>query len=67
MTKHSHTELQALAQLRADFPGWRFLLSDRRRWWAMRGPLPPDRVSEVDALDADSPEKLRAELGKVGR
>jgi len=53
--------------LGAEFPGWRIIVSDRRRWWALRGPLPMDRIHEVDAVDADSADELRARLGRVGR
>lgn len=53
---------QTLQQLRADFPRWRFLVSDRGRWWALRGPLPPDRLFERDVFEADTAEGLRAAL-----
>jgi hypothetical protein len=57
------------AALKRDFPGWRFLHTDRDRWWAMRGPLPLDRINEVDTVVADTEEALRVELvqatGKV--
>ena len=56
------TDDQNLRALRAEFKGWRFILSDRHRWWAMRGPLPPDRLNEVDAIDKDSAAELRAAL-----
>ncbi|TMQ93551.1 hypothetical protein ETD83_25290 [Actinomadura soli] len=52
----------AKAELERDFPAWRFLVSDHRRWWALRGPLPFDQVNEVDVVDADTPEDLRARL-----
>lgn len=53
---------QEPARLRADFPGWRFILSDRRRWWALCGPLPATRMNEVDAIDADTLPALCAAL-----
>ncbi|MFC6886930.1 MULTISPECIES: hypothetical protein [Actinomadura] len=53
------------AELGREFPGWRFIVSDRRRWWALRGPLPPELVNEVDVVDADTAEQLRALLGEV--
>ncbi|MFI0373398.1 hypothetical protein ACH35V_36530 [Actinomadura sp. 1N219] len=57
----------AKAELERDFPAWRVLVSDRRRWWALRGPLPFDQVNEVDAVDADTPEDLRARLSQLAR
>ncbi|MFI0450615.1 hypothetical protein [Actinomadura sp. 6N118] len=65
--RRSPSDVRALDALRADFPGWRFILSNRRRWWALRGPLPPDRINEVDACDADTPAELRTALGEVGQ
>ncbi|WP_165966212.1 hypothetical protein [Actinomadura sp. 7K534] len=53
------------AALQRDFPGWRFLLSDRGRWWALCGPLPPDRINEVDTVVADTEEQLRVELAEL--
>ncbi|MFI0484049.1 hypothetical protein [Actinomadura sp. 9N215] len=53
------------AELERDFPQWRFLVTDRRRWWALRGPLPYDQINEVDAVDADTPEDLRARLARL--
>ncbi|TDD29271.1 hypothetical protein E1287_31185 [Actinomadura sp. KC06] len=55
----------AKAELERDFPGWRVLVSDRRRWWALRGPLPFDQVNEVDVVDADTPEALRTRLSQL--
>lgn len=53
------------AKLGREFPEWRFIVSDRRRWWALRGPLPPDRLNEVDVVDADTADQLRARLEQV--
>ncbi|GAA0544392.1 hypothetical protein GCM10009546_03080 [Actinomadura livida] len=50
------------AALKRDFPGWRFLRSDRGRWWALCGPLPPGRMNEVDTVVAETEEQLRVEL-----
>ena len=60
-----HSDDQAMARLRAEFPGWRFIVSDRRRWWALCGPLPADRLNEVDAVHADTPSELHTALAKV--
>ncbi len=54
------------AELKSAFPEWRFLVSDQRRWWAMRGPLHRDRMHEVDAIDADTPEALYDRLSALG-
>jgi hypothetical protein len=59
---HMDADAHDLERLRADFQGWRFLVSDRRRWWALRGPLPMDKLHEADAFDADSSQELRAAL-----
>ena len=53
------------AGLERDFPGWRFLRSDQGHWWALRGPLPPNRINEVDTVVAETEEKLRVELAQV--
>ncbi|WP_158587896.1 hypothetical protein [Actinomadura logoneensis] len=58
----SASEESLLASLEADFPGWGFILSDKKRWWALRGPLPMDRLHEKDAFDCDTAEELRAAL-----
>ncbi|WP_157420244.1 hypothetical protein [Actinomadura kijaniata] len=42
-------------------------MSDRGRWWALRGPLPSDRLFERDAFDADTAEELRAALVAAGQ
>ncbi|OLT19089.1 hypothetical protein BJF79_02345 [Actinomadura sp. CNU-125] len=48
-----------------EFPGWRVIITDRSNWWAMRGPLPPDRMNERDTVEATSPEKLREALQRL--
>ena len=53
------------SSLESDYPGWRFLRSDRGRWWALRGPLPRDRINEVDTVEANTPEELRVQLANV--
>ncbi|MEV5570280.1 hypothetical protein AB0L06_09525 [Spirillospora sp. NPDC052269] len=55
-----------LAALEEDFPAWRFIVSDKGRWWALRGPLPMDQLSEKDAFDADTATELRAALRAHG-
>lgn len=55
------------AALREEFPGWSFIHTDRDRWWATRN---PERTSQArrladfrkSAVDADTPEELRALL-----
>jgi hypothetical protein len=53
------------ARLKASFPEWRFLRSDTYRWWALRGPLPPDRINEDDAVDADTAAQLWMGLDRI--
>lgn len=53
------------SELEKTFPPWRILVTDRRRWWALRGPLPPERINEVDTVDADTPEQLREKLEEL--
>lgn len=52
-------------ELKRDFSGWRFLYSDRGRWGALRGPLPADRINEVDTLVSSAAAGLRAELART--
>lgn len=42
------------------YPGWRVFVSDRGRWWAMRGPLDKEqlRAGCQASLDADTPARL---------
>lgn len=56
------SEESLLASLEADFPAWGFILSSRKRWWALRGPLPMDRLHEKDVFDCDTADELRAAL-----
>lgn len=56
----------ALAALEAEFPAWGFIVSDKGRWWALRGPLPMDKLNERDAFDADTATELRAALRAHG-
>ncbi|WP_067459805.1 hypothetical protein [Actinomadura macra] len=65
MRSTSNSTLTAKTQLESDFSEWRFLISDRRRWWALRGPLSSEQVNEVDTVDADTPEDLRAQLARI--
>ncbi len=51
--------LAAKRNLEIDFPPWRVIITDRGNWWALRGPLPPDRMNEVDVLTAKTPVELR--------
>lgn len=51
--------------LRAEFPDWSIIRSDRGRWWANRGPLVSETLSEQACVDADSPEELRDEIRAV--
>lgn len=57
---------QTRRALRAEFPGWNILYTDRQRWWATRGPKPGTQVNNgASALDADTPEQLRELLRQV--
>lgn len=50
-------------QLRQEYPDWSIITTDRGRWWATRGPQPGEQVNNgIAALDADSPDQLRALL-----
>ncbi|MGI5165282.1 hypothetical protein ACQEU3_13065 [Spirillospora sp. CA-253888] len=53
------------AELRAEFPGWSIIHTDRGRWWATRGPLPRDQANRIADVEADTPEQLRARLQAV--
>lgn len=64
MSTPAATEATKVA-LKRDFPGWRFLRSDRGRWWALRGPLPMNRINEVDTLVSNTAEGLRVELART--
>ena len=58
------TEIKA--QLRAEFPGWNILYTDRRRWWATRGPKPGTQVNNGEScLEADTADELRELLRQV--
>lgn len=47
------------AALRADFPAWSILFTDKGRWWAQR---PHHTISDVIA---DTADMLREQLGEV--
>ncbi|MQY04139.1 hypothetical protein [Actinomadura macrotermitis] len=53
-------EAGELDALRAEFPGWSFLISDQGRWWALR--TGPHAVSEVIT---DGPALLREQLLEI--
>ncbi|WP_067466115.1 hypothetical protein [Actinomadura macra] len=53
---------QAKAALHRDFPDCNIVLTDRGNWWALRGPLPPERMHEPDTVEATTPDELRAAL-----
>ncbi|WP_157431959.1 hypothetical protein [Actinomadura hibisca] len=55
------------ARLRAEFPGWSIIVTNRGRWWATRGPLPPNRMNEVADLEDDTSDGLHAKLVAVTR
>ncbi|GAA2636942.1 hypothetical protein SMC26_15860 [Actinomadura fulvescens] len=60
------------ARLRAEFPGWSIITTNRGRWWATRNPVRDPRTRRlvdhhVTALEADTAEELRAKLGEVDR
>ncbi|WP_344903881.1 hypothetical protein [Actinomadura meridiana] len=58
------------AALRDEFPGWSFIHTDKRRWWAMRDVQRDDfgrRFKPVPSdFDADTPDQLRAALREAG-
>jgi hypothetical protein len=61
----SRSVAEIKAQLGAEFPNWRFMRTDRARWWAFREavrPLPRELMGKPDVLDADTPEDLRKAL-----
>ncbi|WP_433465809.1 hypothetical protein [Spirillospora sp. CA-128828] len=51
--------------LRDEFPAWSIIRSDRGRWWANRGPLVSETLSEQACVDADSAEELRDKIREV--
>lgn len=53
------------SELEKAFPPWRIVVTDRCRWWALRGPMPPERINEVDTVEADTPEQLRDKLEEL--
>lgn len=55
------------ARLKAEFPGWSIIRSNRGRWWATRGPLTREILNRPSDLDADTPEGLAAQLREVTR
>jgi hypothetical protein len=48
------------------FQGWRVFVSDRGRWWAMRGPLSCEqlRAGCAGSVDADNPAQLCLRLAE---
>ncbi|MFA1546170.1 hypothetical protein [Actinomadura chokoriensis] len=53
------------SELEKTFPPWRIVVTDRSRWWALRGPLPPEQLNEVDTVEADTAEQLRDKLAEL--
>lgn len=53
------------SELEKAFSPWRILGTDRGRWWALRGPMSPDRIKEVDTVGANTAEQLRGKLEKL--
>jgi hypothetical protein len=53
------------SELEKAFPPWRILVTDQRRWWALRGPMPPEQINEVDTVEADTAEQLRGKLEEL--
>lgn len=46
------------AKLKAKFPRWSIIHTDKGRWWATRGPLTKEDLSRVSDVNADSPAEL---------
>lgn len=66
------TTAEVKARLRADFPAWSIITTDRGRWWATRNPVEdPATRRRVDytvtAVDADTAAQLRAKLCAADR
>ncbi|WP_329518633.1 hypothetical protein [Spirillospora sp. NBC_01491] len=59
------TDEEIKAQLRAEFPAWSIVVTDRSRWWAFRGPMTSETFSEASDFEADSAEELREKLLRV--
>lgn len=60
------------AALRAEFPGWSIITTNRERWWATRNPVRDPMTNRlvhhnVTAVDADDADALREQLTKVDR
>ncbi|RKS79268.1 hypothetical protein BZB76_0720 [Actinomadura pelletieri DSM 43383] len=67
MASNSTTTADARARLKADFPGWSIIHSDRGRWWATRGPLADKDLNREASVDADTPEQLAEQIRAVTR
>lgn len=52
----------AKARLAAEHPDWNIICSDRGRWWANRGPLVAEKLSDRATVDADTPEDLAEKI-----
>ncbi|WP_433464353.1 hypothetical protein [Spirillospora sp. CA-128828] len=65
MNATSQDTEQVKEQLRAEFPGWSIIRTDRGRWWATRGPLVREELNEEASADADTPEELAEAIRAV--
>ncbi|MFI0411840.1 hypothetical protein [Actinomadura sp. 3N508] len=52
----------AKAALKRDFPGWNIIRSAQGGWWAQLFPVPRDRYSQVNMVEATTAEDLRKKL-----
>ncbi|MWA02170.1 hypothetical protein F8568_017670 [Actinomadura sp. LD22] len=59
------TDEEIKTRLRAEFPAWSIIRTDRGRWWANRGPLQGELLNERSSVDADTPGELRIELQAI--
>lgn len=57
----------AKARLKAEFPEWSIIVTDRGRWWGTRGPLVREDLNEQASADADTPEQLAEKIRAVTR
>ncbi|RKS76499.1 hypothetical protein BZB76_1855 [Actinomadura pelletieri DSM 43383] len=67
MTSTPTSAADAQARLKAEFPGWSIIHSDRGRWWATRGPLLREDLNREASVDADTPEQLAEQIRAVTR
>lgn len=57
----------AKARLKAEFPKWSIIRTDRGRWFGCRGPLLSEDLDRQASVEADTPEGLAEKMRAVCR